>query len=54
MMEICFAKELGGDGLFGRFLHSIAQNYTLLRTVVARETVMREAQQLSVVPIFDL
>jgi hypothetical protein len=48
MMEICFAKELGGDGLFGRFLHSIAQNYTLLRTVVARETVMREAVKAAI------
>jgi hypothetical protein len=43
MMELCFAQEPSGDGLFGRFLHSVAQNYTLLRTVVAREAVMREA-----------
>ena len=43
MMELCFAQELAGEGLFGRFLHSIAQNYTLVRTVVAREAVMREA-----------
>ncbi len=43
MMELCFARELGGDGLFGRFLHSIGQNYTLARAVVAREAVSREA-----------
>jgi extracellular factor (EF) 3-hydroxypalmitic acid methyl ester biosynthesis protein len=43
MMELCFADELKGDSLFGRFLFSIARNYTLVRTVVAREVVMREA-----------
>jgi SAM-dependent methyltransferase len=43
MMELCFTRELAGDGLFGRFLHSMAQNYTLVRAVVAREAVMREA-----------
>jgi extracellular factor (EF) 3-hydroxypalmitic acid methyl ester biosynthesis protein len=43
MMELCFAPTFSGDGLFGRFLHSIAQNYTLVRAVVAREAVMREA-----------
>ena len=29
MMELCFTRELGGEGLFGRFLHSVGQNYTL-------------------------
>jgi extracellular factor (EF) 3-hydroxypalmitic acid methyl ester biosynthesis protein len=43
MMELCFTHELAGDGLFGRFLHSIAQNYTLVKAVVAREVVMRDA-----------
>jgi extracellular factor (EF) 3-hydroxypalmitic acid methyl ester biosynthesis protein len=43
MMELCFAREFGGEGLFGRFLHSIGQNYTLARAVVAREAVSREA-----------
>ncbi|HLK39628.1 MAG TPA: hypothetical protein VKU41_22890 [Polyangiaceae bacterium] len=43
MMELCFTTELGGDGLFGRFLHSITQNYTLAQAVVARADVVREA-----------
>jgi extracellular factor (EF) 3-hydroxypalmitic acid methyl ester biosynthesis protein len=43
MMELCFTRELAGDGLFGRFLHSVAQHYTLVRAVVAREVVMRQA-----------
>jgi len=43
MMELCFAPEPTGDGLFARFLHSIGQNYGLVRTVVAREAVMRSA-----------
>jgi extracellular factor (EF) 3-hydroxypalmitic acid methyl ester biosynthesis protein len=43
MMELCFAREPGGEGLFGRFLHTIGQNYTLARAVVAREAVTREA-----------
>ena len=43
LMELYFTREFAGEGLFGRFLHSIAQNYTLGRTVVAREVVMREA-----------
>ena len=29
MMELCFAEEPLGDGLFGRFLIQIAQHYTL-------------------------
>ncbi len=48
MMELCFAQELAGEGLFGRFLHSIAQNYTLVKTVVARERVMRDAVRAAV------
>jgi hypothetical protein len=43
MMELFFAHERTGESLFGRFLHSIAQGYTLGRSVVAREAVMREA-----------
>jgi hypothetical protein len=43
MMEMYFARDLRGDGLFGRFLHSVAQGYSLGRAVVAREVVMREA-----------
>jgi extracellular factor (EF) 3-hydroxypalmitic acid methyl ester biosynthesis protein len=43
MMELCFAPSLAGDSLFGRFLHSVGQSYTLVRAVVAREAVMREA-----------
>jgi extracellular factor (EF) 3-hydroxypalmitic acid methyl ester biosynthesis protein len=43
MMELCFAQEPVGEGLFGRFLFSIAQSYTLTRAVVARELVVREA-----------
>jgi hypothetical protein len=43
MMELFFTQELGGEGLFGRFLHSICQNYTLGRAVVAREAVVRRA-----------
>jgi hypothetical protein len=43
MMELYFAREKMGDTLFGRLLHSVAQNYTLGRAVVAREAVMRHA-----------
>jgi len=43
MMELYFAHERTGEGLFGRFLHSIAQGYSLGRSVIAREVVMREA-----------
>ena len=43
LIELYFARELGGEGLFGRFLHSIGQNYTLARAVVAREAVTRKA-----------
>lgn len=43
MMELCYTREPAGDGLFGRFLFSIAQNYTLARAVVAREVVVRNA-----------
>lgn len=43
MMELYFAREKAGDGLFGRLLHSVAQNYTLGRAVVAREVVMHHA-----------
>ncbi len=43
LMELYFTTEYPGERLFGRFLHWISQNYTLGRTVVAREVVMREA-----------
>ncbi len=43
LMELYFSREFAGEGLFGKFLHSVAQNYTLGRTVVARERVMRQA-----------
>jgi extracellular factor (EF) 3-hydroxypalmitic acid methyl ester biosynthesis protein len=43
MMELVFTEKLGGEGLFGRFLHSICQNYTLARAVVGRELVTRRA-----------
>jgi extracellular factor (EF) 3-hydroxypalmitic acid methyl ester biosynthesis protein len=43
LMELCFTRDLGGDGLFGRFLHFMGQNYSLCRTLVARERVMRDA-----------
>jgi extracellular factor (EF) 3-hydroxypalmitic acid methyl ester biosynthesis protein len=43
LMELYFTREFAGTGLFGRFLHSIAQHYTLGRTVIAREIIMREA-----------
>jgi hypothetical protein len=43
MMEMYFTRDLRGEGLFGRFLHSVGQGYSLGRTVVAREAVMREA-----------
>ncbi len=48
MMELCFAPAPGGEGLFGRFLHTIGQNYTLARAVVAREVVAREAIRAAV------
>ncbi len=43
MMELYFTRDLSGVGLFGRFLHSVAQGYSLAAAVVAREAVMREA-----------
>jgi hypothetical protein len=43
MMELCFTRDLGGEGLFGRFMHHIAQHYSLCRTLVAREWLMRDA-----------
>ncbi len=43
MIELYFAREKVGDTLFGRLLHSVAQNYTLGRTVLGREVVMRQA-----------
>jgi extracellular factor (EF) 3-hydroxypalmitic acid methyl ester biosynthesis protein len=42
-IELYFARELVGEGLFGRFLHSVGQNYALSRTVIAREGVARAA-----------
>ncbi len=41
MMELYFAREFVGDTLFGRFLHSVSQGYSLGRTVIAREALMR-------------
>ena len=43
LMELCYATELGGDGLYGRFLHSLTQSYTFVRTVRSREEVIRDA-----------
>ncbi|HEY2511126.1 MAG TPA: hypothetical protein VGI39_09730 [Polyangiaceae bacterium] len=43
MMELYFSRDLSGDTLFGRFLHSVAQRYSLGRAVVAREQLMRDA-----------
>jgi hypothetical protein len=43
LMELYFAQERTGDGLFGRFLHSITQGLTLCRAVVGREALMRQA-----------
>ncbi|HEV3190832.1 MAG TPA: hypothetical protein VGY54_10070, partial [Polyangiaceae bacterium] len=37
MMELLCADELSGESLFGRFLHLTMQNYTLGRTVRARQ-----------------
>jgi extracellular factor (EF) 3-hydroxypalmitic acid methyl ester biosynthesis protein len=42
-MELHFARDRTGDGMFGRFLHAITQSYTLCRAVVAREKIMRDA-----------
>jgi extracellular factor (EF) 3-hydroxypalmitic acid methyl ester biosynthesis protein len=42
MMELAFASNLG-DGLFGRFLNTVTRQYTLMRSVVAREVLMRAA-----------
>jgi extracellular factor (EF) 3-hydroxypalmitic acid methyl ester biosynthesis protein len=42
-IELCFARQLTGEGLFGRFLQHVAQHYTLTQSVLAREVVMREA-----------
>lgn len=43
LMRLYFAEEHSGEGLYGRFLHYVAQNYTLGRTVVQREVQMRQA-----------
>jgi extracellular factor (EF) 3-hydroxypalmitic acid methyl ester biosynthesis protein len=48
MMELLFADEPVGEDLFARFLHSIAKSFTLGRTVVAREVVMRDAVRAAV------
>jgi extracellular factor (EF) 3-hydroxypalmitic acid methyl ester biosynthesis protein len=48
MMELLFADQPVGEDLFARFLHSIAKNFTLGRTVVARELVMRDAVRTAV------
>lgn len=43
MMELYFARDLVGETLFGRFLHTIAQGYSLGRAVIAREELLRNA-----------
>jgi hypothetical protein len=43
MMELYFSRELVGDSLFGRFLHFVSQEYSLGKTVIAREALMRGA-----------
>jgi extracellular factor (EF) 3-hydroxypalmitic acid methyl ester biosynthesis protein len=43
MMELFCANELSGEGLVGRFLHLIMQNYSLARAVRARQSVMHDA-----------
>jgi extracellular factor (EF) 3-hydroxypalmitic acid methyl ester biosynthesis protein len=43
MMELCFADEPMGEGLFGRFLFSISQQFSLVRAAVSRERVTRRA-----------
>jgi extracellular factor (EF) 3-hydroxypalmitic acid methyl ester biosynthesis protein len=43
LMELGFTADLSGEGLFGRFLHSVSQHYSLSRALVAREAVMRDA-----------
>jgi SAM-dependent methyltransferase len=43
MMELFCTDELSGDGLVGRFLHLIMQNYSLARAVRQRQVVMRDA-----------
>lgn len=43
LMELYFVSA--GDGLFGRFLHSVTRGYTLCRAVVGREALMRRAIQ---------
>jgi extracellular factor (EF) 3-hydroxypalmitic acid methyl ester biosynthesis protein len=48
MMELYFTRDFRGDGLFGRFLHSVGQQYSLGRTVVAREVVMRQAVRAAI------
>jgi extracellular factor (EF) 3-hydroxypalmitic acid methyl ester biosynthesis protein len=48
MMELLFAHELGGEGLYGRFLHSIAQNYSISCAARGREVVMRRAAQQAI------
>jgi hypothetical protein len=42
MMELCFS-EPAGDGLFGGFIDAVIKSSTLVRAVVARELVMRQA-----------
>jgi hypothetical protein len=42
MMELCFS-EPAGDGLFGAFIDAVVKNCTVIRAVVAREVVMRQA-----------
>ncbi|MGQ0503901.1 MAG: hypothetical protein ACT4TC_01125 [Myxococcaceae bacterium] len=42
LMTLYFAKQLTGEGLFGRFLHLLGKNYTLGKTVIDRVRCMRE------------
>jgi hypothetical protein len=41
LMTLLMADTLEGEGLFGRFLHFLTQNYTLGRAVRSREKTMR-------------
>jgi SAM-dependent methyltransferase len=48
LMLLLMADVLEGDGIFGRFLHYLTQNYTLGRAVRSREKTMRSAARQAV------
>jgi extracellular factor (EF) 3-hydroxypalmitic acid methyl ester biosynthesis protein len=48
MMELCYTPAPVGEGLFARFLNSVGRHYSLVRAVVAREAVMREAARAAI------